>query len=241
MTDRVVYLVDELTAAHKEATLEFVDHERLGELLTEGYETSTTLPGMKVKAGRESVTATMMVLKQAADNRGVSVQERSSDAGPLVSIDDGYGGVRDVTLAQAMVESNRELTQAIREQGRHVGHLGAPSRPNIPGLQVISGEVLSQMYDAGQLAQKAGKQRSDCPAPAGSVAATKWLQGFTAAEEKEVKPSESMEQRAFKDGESTARSLGVDDQAHNPYHNSHESLKKAWIRGFEAGGGRVVD
>lgn len=240
MPDRVVYLVEELTAAHKEATLEFIDHERLSELLAEGYETSTTLPGMKVKAGQKSVTATMMVLKQAADNRGVSVQERSSGAGPLVSVPDGYGGERHVTLAQAMVESNRELSEAIRDQGRHVGHLGAPSRPRIPGLTVISGEVLAQMYDAGQLAQKAGKQRSDCPAPAGTSAATKWLQGYAAAEKdvgKDADPAD--EKRAFEDGKAMAKSLGEDDQAHNPYHSSHASLKTAWIRGFEAGGGRV--
>ncbi len=256
MPDRVVYLVEELTAAHREAVLKFVDAEGLQELLAQGYETGTTLENQKVKLDGKSVKATMMILKMAAENRGVTVsghqhQERGQE---LMTIQDEYGRSRQVTLGEAIVHSNRQLAETIAEQGRHVGHLGAPSRPKIPGLTIISSEVVQQAYDAGQLAAARGEPVSACPMPPGTEAATKWLQGYRASQDRVAKEDAvpigvtaaqhaanwaSREQVCHDEGERMAKSVAKEDVVHNPYERSHPRLRAAWIRGFQAGGGTV--
>lgn len=244
MPDRVVYLVEEVTAAHKEAVLEFVDAEGLGELIAKGYETSTTLENQKVKVGGKPIKATMMILKQAAENRGVSVldrhQERGDSGGQMISAEDGFGGTRQVSVAQAMVEATRALARATEDQGRHVGHLGAPSRVKIPGLTVISGEIISQAFDMGMLAGARGETQSACPFPLGSEAATKWLQGHKKGMERHSTMPAAMEiARATEEGYNMAMSVDKDAVVHCPYAGSHPMLKQAWMNGFKSGGGTV--
>lgn len=245
MPDRLVYLVEEVTDAHKEETLEFVDGAGLAQLLSEGYETSTTLENQKVKVAGKSVKATMLILKQAAENRGVSVRDRGHDRGDsnaqVIQVDNGFGQTRSMTVGEAMVHATRELARSMEDQGRHVGHLGAPSRVKIPGLTIISGETISQAMDMGALAGARGEPTSACPFPLGTEAATKWFQGHKAGMNRhKTEPSPGEIARCTEEGFNMAESVAEDAIVHCPYEGSHPKLRLAWLEGFKRGGGKVT-
>jgi ribosome modulation factor len=254
MPDRLVYLVEEVTPQLASAPVEFVDAAGLAGLLSDGYEASTTLENQQVKVGSKKVKATMFILKQASENRGVSVRPRGGDDHAVVSMPDGFGGTREVSLQQAQIQVMRDLALSIGESSRQVGHLGAPGRHSMPGLTIISGEVISKAFDLGQLAAASGKSKEANPFPPGSEASTKWLQGFKKGASRhsaqEVVPEgvsaqdhekqwKSREDAAHEQGRETAQSLDADDVAHNPHIHAHPRIRDAWVRGFVAGGGTV--
>lgn len=247
MPDQNVYLVEKISPAMiKDARYIFVDDETLGEMLAAGWELSSTMKDRKLTVGGERVVADMLILKQAAENRGVAVAEprgvqsaTSHGNGTMMTVKDDFGIERQMSIPQAMVEALQNLGRGLTDMGQHPGHLGAPGRHNMPGMQVISGEMISKAYDMGLLAGASGQTKDANPFPAGSPPYTKWLQGFAKA------PSVAKQQltqdqlaEAEEQGFKLAQELGKgNDLVHCPH--SHPALKAAWVRGFVRGGGTV--
>jgi ribosome modulation factor len=245
MPDRSVYLVEKVTAAMiKDERYVFVDDATLGSALAEGWEISTTLKDRKLTVDGQQVIADMIILRQAAENRGVSVAEprgvqsaTSREPATSMTVTDEYGRERQVSIPQAMVEALQGLSRGLSDMG-HVGHLGAPGRHNMPGMQVISGEMISKAYDMGLLAGASGQSKDANPFPAGSPPYTKWLQGFAKAPSVATqKLTQGQLDEAESLGYKLAQELGANDVVHCPH--SHPALKAAWVRGFQRGGGRV--
>jgi ribosome modulation factor len=248
MPDRSVYLVEKVTAAMiKDERYVFVDDATLGSALAEGWEISTTMHDRKLTIDGERVVADMIILKQAAENRGVSVAEPRAvretaserSGGQSVTVMDDFGMPRSMSLPQAMVEALQNLSRGLTNMGEHTGHLGAPGQHNIPGLSIISGKTVSQAYDVGMLAGARGESKEANPFPPGSVPSTKWLQGFAdSSKVAKQKITQATIDEAEKMGYDLAVQLGKgDDEVHCPH--SHPTLKAAWISGFKRGGGDV--
>jgi hypothetical protein len=244
MPDRSVYLVEEVTVAMvKDERYVFVDDATLAKALDEGWEISTTMKDRKLTVGGERIVADMLVLKQAAENRGVSVAESRPPSAPAsatsMTVTDEFGMPRTMSIPQAMVESLQELGRGIANMGEHTGHLGAPGRHNIPGLQIISGKTISQAYDIGLLAGARGCGKDANFFPPGSVPSMKWLQGFAdSAKVAKQEITAAALDEAEKQGFDLAQQLGKgDDEVPCPH--SHPVLKAAWVRGFVKGGGTI--
>ena len=238
MANRIVYLVDALPDAMP-SDLELVTDEGLSALVNEGFEIGSSLKRAITVAG-EKVSATMFVLKSPEDARGVS-RTRDPDPEPasngrgLVQVRDEWGHELSISPAQAMV---RELSNAL-SRVTAVGHLGPPGQHNIPGMQIVSGEMVAKAFDAGALAANSGQQPEDCPFPPGSAPATKWLQGYRGRlKSMKERPSAKALQEAEQAGYDMAKALGADDRAHCPYADTY--LEERWVVGFKRGGGRVT-
>ncbi len=238
MADRTVYLVEKLPRDHEDSGLHFVDDAGLSALMADGYEVTATLPERKVQASGRSVKASMLVLRPAGENRGVSRREPDPDDAPRngrsVTVRDGFGQERSLTPAAAAMH---EMVQALSRVGA-VGHLGAAQNHSMPGLTIISGEMTGKAFDLGLLAGMRGEGKHASPFPPGSEAGTLWLQGWYKAGQaarQQVEPSAL--NQADSDGYALAQSLGDDDQVSCPY--SHPQLKAAWCDGFKRGGGRI--
>lgn len=241
MADRIVYLVDELTKHHTTAALAFVDDAGLNQLLGDGFEITSTLPDRKVKAGTKTVKATMMVLRPSAENRAVSAPDspyhRDSEGRNLVTVNDDYGMPRQMTPAQATM---REMTRALGRLG-DVGHLGSARDHSMPGMTIISGELVGKAFDAGTVAASQGHPDTANPFPAGSAPHTRWLEGYRKYEASKLTTPEAGEvalANAFAEGKGIAQTLGPDDVAHCPYFPGNP-LHAAWVDGFRSGGGRI--
>lgn len=238
MADRIVYLVTKQTKVTKDSDLEYVTDSQLNKLLAEGYSIASTTPR---KMGKLDVT--MLVLKPAADERGLSAprEERRERSDPHeLSVPDDFGGTRKITLGQAFVESLGKMTRGLSTMGQHTGHLGAPANHSMPGLSIISGYDIGRAWDLGLAAQYSGQPLDSNPFPAGSIPHTKWLEGWRAGEQSAGGATEDINPEALKDcyqqGKSLARRLGPDDEVNCPYQGQK---RKAWLHGFTDGGGRI--
>ena len=230
MSDRIVYLVSKLTAKLRESRLEFVDDIGLSDLMAEGFEQVATME-RKV----EGAKAVMVTLRPSGENRGLTrVQpERASE----VTISDDFGNDRQVSIMQALSNTNRELSQALQNLGG-AGHLGSVKKHNMPGLSIISGELVGKAYDLGQTANKRGQSAEDNPFPVGSGPSTQWLEGYRSLGQAQDVTLSAAEE-AFGRGLHTARSLGKNDQVHCPYPMG-SPLRGSWLNGFTEGGGRII-
>ncbi len=243
MADRVVYLVSSVPRKAAETNLEFVDDVMLGQLLSEGWETSTTLPDRVLRVGGKSIKATMMVLKGAADNRGLSVRENGHErrsGGTMVTVTDDFGGSQQMDPARALVRVMDKMERALLNMG-DTGHLGGARNHNMPGLQIVSGEMTQKAFDVGLLANRRGEKVSDCPFPKGSEAAQKWLQGFRLGDKNNANPQKADKvaiEEAYRVGVQAAKDFGEDDEVTCPY-PAGSPLRPHWVDGFKQGGGRV--
>lgn len=245
MADRIVYLVTKKTKVTKASDLEYVDDAQLNKLLTEGYSIQSTTPR---KMGKLDVT--MLVLKPAADERGLSAPRQEyrpqsgrgddfRDEDRSVSVPDDFGGSRKVSVGRALAESLGKLSRGLSLMGEHSGHLGAPGQHNMPGLQIISGHTVGRAWDMGLIAQHAGQDRAANPFPSGTHPHTKWLEGWyagvvNAASGEQV--SEHALKECYNQGRALARTLGRDDEVNCPLHGQK---REAWLKGFVDGGGRI--
>ncbi len=242
MADRVVYLVEEITRHHTQAEVAFVDDAGLGQLLAEGFEITSTLPDRKVKANGKTVKAAMIMLRPAAENRGVSTREqpeyqRDSEGRNLVVVNDEFGLPRSMTPAQATMQA---MTKALSRIG-DVGHLGGARDHNIPGLTIISGEMIGKAFDIGTLAGARGDSEDTNPFPGGTAPHTRWIEGFRKYHEStKTQPvtGDVALQEAEAEGYGLAQSLGPKDVVHCPYLNGNP-MKRAWLDGFRRGGGVI--
>lgn len=238
MPDRVVYLVTRVTKAMQGGELEFVDDADLARLLAQGYETSTTLPDRKVRVDGRSVTATMMVLKQAAENRGLATREAG---GRQVRITDDFGNDQTVDAAGALSHAVQSLSRGLSLLGG-ASHLGGAGDRKLPGMTIISGERIGQAFDLGVNAAMAGMDESTCPFPNGSEPFQLWMAGYRRGRSQAGAPDTSVPEydaeRAFAQGRDTARSFGPNDVVTCPY-SATNPLRRYWVAGFREGGGRV--
>lgn len=235
---RIVYLVEKIPK--EPGDIPFVDDAGLAELLAEGLEITST--SEQVRGGVKTV---MMVLKPAADNRGVSVVPGDRRGpGELHVLGDEAGASEGGTMGRALATMTKELGRILSSGG---GHLGSPQQHQIPGMTIIPGDVVAKAYDYGQNVGRNGGPSSECPFPSGSVAATTWLRGWHAGRQgaadnaKAVSDPEQLD-AAYKRGKSDAEFFQDDPnvEVHCPFSNSAADLKAAWIRGFREGGGTVV-
>lgn len=240
MADRIVYLVNKVTASLQKSELKFVDHTTLGELLDQGWETSTTLPNHEVVVAGKKFRVTMMVLKLAAENRGVSVRQDDEHHGSgrnIVAVDQ-FGMPRSVTAAQGMMNVLDKLSRALSRSG-DAGHLGSAQDHSLPGINIISGEMVSKAFDVGVNASQLGQSADSCPFPPSSVPGQRWLQGFRTAERSAGKAVEPMALNSARNaGIVAAREFGQDDVVECPFPTG-SPLRNAWIEGFRSAGGRV--
>jgi hypothetical protein len=240
VADRIVYLVDVLPKNAAEAKVELVTDATLTELTSaEGFEIASTLE-RAIQIGRKSVKATMVVLRPSAENRAVArvhVDDNPPPGREMVVVRDEWGQNRSVTPAQAMVEN---MTRALRNIGAP-GHLGPAGDHNLPGMSIISGEMVSKAFDVGALAYARGQGAESNPFPPGSAPATKWLEGYRNAE-KRLSAQTDVSQRAlddaYREGKAVAESLAPDDLTRPPYPRT-DKRREVWLRGFQDGGGRV--
>jgi ribosome modulation factor len=230
MSDKIVYLVNKVTARMLDTNLQWVDDEMLSAIMSEGYEQVSAMD--RKVAG---VKATMIVLRPSGENRGM-VRARPPEE-DQIDVPDGFG-TRSVSIGQAFAGMQRDLTVALQNMGDS-GHLGGARNHSMPGMTIVSGELVGKAYDAGQIAANRGMGSSACPFPPGSAPYTKWMQGFKAAGATPGAVSENAQREAYSDGMGTARSLGRDDAVHCPYPRG-SPLREHWLNGFKAGGGRVV-
>ncbi len=243
MPDKIVYLVTKVTAALRSADLLFVDDAALSDALAQGYEVSTTLPDRTVMVGGKKVRATMIVLKSAAENRGVSIRDDESGEHPrqggrnIVTVDQ-FGIPRSVTAAQGMLNALEQVSRALMNTGS-AGHLGSAPNHNIPGMNIVSGELVAKAFDVGVNAGMAGHDASTCPFPPQSIPGQRWLQGLRTAERRrDDAPAPSAMAGARQAGAVAARDFGQDDEVACPF-PPQSPLRTAWVEGFREAGGRV--
>ena len=249
MADRIVYLVEELTSDHDGSDIEFVDDVALGVLMTQGYEVTNTLPERKVKAHGKTLKASMIMLRRAEDNRGVTARggrggdpgyQRDEEGRNVVIVNDEFGMPRSMTPAQATMHA---MTKALARVGE-VGHLGGARDHNMPGLAIISGEVIGKAWDLGLLAAGRGEPEDTNPFPPGTAPATNWITGYRKyfsdgpGSSTGIKVDGPALADAYREGEAIAKSLGPKDQVHCPYARGNP-LRESWLDGFRAGGGVV--
>ena len=155
-----------------------------------------------------------------------------------VTLRDDFGRERQVSTAEAMGESMRQLALSLQEQGRGTGHLGAPGRHQLPGVTVISAEVVAKAFDVGMQAGIAGASKSSNPFPAGTEAHTIWLRGYQKGTTmQDQKPGQVEMERAYADGKRTVSDFGADDEVTCPYRGH---LRAEWERGYKDAGGKVI-
>lgn len=265
MADRIVYLVDKLPRNAHDADVEIVDDAKFSELVASGFEVTTTVPGRTVTAAGKKVKATMMVLRPSGENRALAPTERRAadltelddeqQARSMVVRADEWGNNRSMTPAAAVMH---DMTRALQNMNAP-GHLGPPGNHNIPGMSIISGEMVSKAYDMGSLAAAAGKGKELCPFPVASVPYVKWNQGWEANKKAfeviaaggvDINSLPEQERagvlidraralaEAEQQGRTLAQSLGAHDQVQSPY-DTRDPRHAAWLKGFLAGGGRI--
>lgn len=235
MADQLIYLVETITAAMKGNEPECVSDSGLATKLGEGFEIRSTLPSKKVTIGKK-VSVTPMILRRAGGPANALVTQEP-DHRPrdnnfhVISRDDrGGGGMLSVVMDK--------LSTAIASLGDGASHLGAPRNHSMPGMTIVSGELVSKAWDAGMNAARSGQLKSSCPFPPLSDAATRWLQGWN----KGAAPYGAVDPQALitieRDACELALSLGEDDEVNCVYRVGSEE-HGAWMRGFKSGGGKV--
>lgn len=245
MADQSVYLVSKVTAAMRESSLSFVDDEGLSALLGDGWEVTTNMQREVSVAGKR-VKATMMILKQAADNRGVSVRGRDRDdldrpaGGTMISMDDGFGNSKDVPVMHALGRVLQSVERGLARSGE-AGHLGASVDHSLPGMTIIPSSVISKAYDIGMNAAMTGKTEAACPFPSGSHPHSQWMKGFRKGLGTAGAPASPEEASGARQaGVVCAREHGPDDEVSCPY-PAGSPLRRHWVEGFRSAGGRVEE
>lgn len=237
MADKLIYLVDTYTKAMDDHEPECLDDTRFAARLSDGYEQLSTLPSKKVKIGSKSVQVTPMVLRIKGEKHALSVGAHHSP----VDADAPEGtSSRILTTFTSMVDKlTKSVSTALARTSDDASHLGQLRDHSMPGLSIISGELVSKAYDAGAIARDSGQPLSACPFPKGSAPATKWHQGWHAASK--VPPTDSAAlDRVRADACALAQSLSGDDEVEvqcpfRPGTDTHH----AWVKGFKEGGGKV--
>ncbi len=241
MPDRVVYLVSAMPKKSASSSLEFVDDEELGILLSQGWEVSTTIPDRLVKVAGKSVKATMMVLKSAGENRGLVMRDEPTRArragGTMVTVTDDFGGRQQMEPGHALVRVIDKMERALLNMG-DPGHLGGARNHNMPGLQIVSGEIVQKAFDVGLMAARRGESEDANPWP-GTEAGQNWLKGFRLGQRDAPQKADPIAaEEAYQVGLRTTKDFGPNDVVTCPYPPS-SPLREHWIRGFRDGGGRV--
>lgn len=246
MPDRTVYLVDEVTDPMIDHELTFVSDADLTQLTKVGWEVTTTLARTLRVAGKE-VHATMMIIRRAEENRGVSVRQSEEGTGRrpegvhgTMVVADAFGVPRAVSTTEMFARALDGMQRGLSNLGEHPGHLGAPGQHNMPGLTIISGTHISKAFDMGMLAGARGESSAANPFPPGTEASSKWLEGYAQrgrvrAQQASASEIKEAEVAGFKLAESMA--LDKDSQVTCPF--SHPQLREAWVSGFKRGGGTV--
>jgi ribosome modulation factor len=245
VADKIVYLVSSITEAMRnEPGLAFVDDADLSGWVSAGWEVVNTIP-REVQAGKRKVKATMIVLRRAGDNRGVSTVDRGHrhddldrPGNAMVTVTDDFGRQSQITPASMMIRTLEKMSTSLANLG-DTGHLGGARNHNIPGLQIISSEVVQKAFDVGLLAQRRGEQPDACPFPSGSEAAMQWLRGYRTGEGAPAqKATQDALDEAYRVGHSTAKLHAEHDVVTCPY-PAGSPLRPAWVKGFTEAGGRV--
>jgi ribosome modulation factor len=244
MADRIVYLVDKIPAT--DTSMELITDADLAAIMGEGYEVTTTTE-RSIKVGSKKIKATMMILRPAGENRGVSIsgrgRERDRDGdggmGGMMTVTDDFGMERKVSLGQMMVQGNKDLKEAMLAL-TNGSHLGGGRNHSFPGVTVISAEVIGKARDMGTQAGMRGLPASSCPFPPGSEPQRIWLSGWSAASNRSKEPpTKDALKRAESEGYDLAKSLPDPDlQVGCPYPVA-SPFRESWIEGFKRGGGRV--
>jgi len=244
MTDTLIYLVDKYSRAMDNHSPECVDDQLFAAKLLEGYEQVSTLPTKKVKFGSKTLQVTPMILRLKGRNNALSVPRGFEDE--HADFEQQEGTALSVASQGSILKRfgdfakniEQGITRALSRQSDGASHLGAYRDHNMPGLSIVSGELVSKAFDAGQLAKGAGISAGECPFPEGSAPATKWRQGWHANQDQEVS-SEALG-RISEDARQLALSLKSDPDAEVrcPFRKG-SSTHAAWLEGFVAGGGRV--
>jgi len=239
MADRIVYLVTTLKA-DMAGTVEFIDDRALSRLLGEGWEISTTVPDRKVKGNAKLHLATMIVLKRAEENRGLSAEpprERGGGRGRMMTVSDTFGESSEQEMLPAVLS---QLAKALAEgpQGGG-GHLGNRTMRSIPGMTIVSGEQVSQAYDIGMSAGMQGRGSAACPFTRGTAPAQKWMEGWKmGASGTAVDPSAREIAEAQESGRRAADTGSAGDEAYCPYPTA-SPLHQHWVDAFRGNGGIV--
>lgn len=242
MADRIVYLVTKITPAMAQSDLVFLDDAALASLMAgEGLEVISTTE-RSVAIGGRSTKATMMVLRPAGDNRGVSVRGRDGQGGRgggMVTVSDDFGTPRELSLPAAIGQVMTRVTQALAGLNS-ASHLGGTKDHSLPGMQVVSSEMVSKAFDVGMAAGMRGEGPASCPFPHGTMPAQQWLKGLRAAQSRASQTTADpvAAQEAFDAGLRAARDFAEEDEVSCPY-PSGSPLRASWLEGFQRGGGRV--
>lgn len=230
MADRIVYLVNKITNKLN-PNLEWVDDASLSALMAQGFE---QVSAMERKVG--STKTVMIVLRPSDENRGMTRREPELEN---MDLPDQFGNSRQVSIMQAVAQTNRDIALAIQGMGA-AGHLGGARNHSMPGVSIISGELVGKAFDLGQTAAKRGLPEGECPFPVNSAPFVKWMQGYRSATGSGgVEVSARAREDAFMNGLNTARSLGQSDRVTCPFPPG-SPLRDYWLEGFTRGGGRIV-
>jgi ribosome modulation factor len=247
MADRMIYLVDKLTKAMEDSSVPCVDDEGLNDLLAKGLEVVSTLPSAsKDVGGKKRVKVTPMLLRAKTETKALALV----DAEPDEPLPRPRGGDDfSLTIPEVMPRNGGQmmglimgkLTQAITALSARddASHLGSVRNHSMPGLTIVSGEVVQKAWDAGMSAGARGESMNACPFPPGSQAATRWLQGWQVGQKgvhRQEVDSGTLD-RIRADAEVLARSLPDEADVSCPYPRGSQT-EAAWIEGFTQGGGR---
>jgi ribosome modulation factor len=240
MADQLIYLVETVTAAMEDHDPVCLSDSGLAAKLGDGFEVISTMPTKKVTIGKK-VSVTPMLLRQAGGAKNAVALHREQpsprrDGFEITNRDEGYdGGGHSGGLITQMMS---KLTTALTNLGDGASHLGAPRNHSMPGMTIVSGELVSKAWDTGMNAARCGHPRSSCPFPVGSEPATKWLQGYKKGAEADVNVGSKALGTIEEDAYALAKSLDVNDVVDCPYAPGSEK-HSAWLAGFKRGGGRV--
>jgi ribosome modulation factor len=243
MADKMVYVVDVMPSIKGSPKVEVITMDELAVQLSDGWEIVSQSDGRAIPwepAPKKPVLGERTILRRREDNRGLSVSGsgRMSDVGGTVTLRDEFGRERQVTSSEALGESLRQLSLSMQDQARGTGHLGAPGRHQIPGVTVISAEIVAKAFDIGMQAGIAGAAKITNPFPGGTEAHTVWLRGYAQGMKMPAQDVGTPElERAFIEGKNTAEAFGAEDEVTCPYRGR---LKREWERGYVAGGGTVI-
>jgi hypothetical protein len=242
VADRIVFLVDKMPKG--DTSVELVDDEAFAVLVASGFEVVQQTENRSVTAGGKRVKATMIVLRPSGENRGVTKsRQRDEDedtGGPpsrgMIQVRDEYGNMRSVTPAQA---SMRAMTRALQNIGEP-GHLGPARNHDLPGLSIISGELVAKAWDSGALAAKRGDPESASPFPSESIAHTKWLQGYHSLRKAaDMAVSSAGLEEAYRLGRALAEDLKGSSAAVTCPYDRRNPCYERWCKGFTDGGGTI--
>ena len=233
MADQLIYLVETVTAAMADHDPVCLADSGLAAKLGEGFEVISTMPTKKVTIGKK-VSVTPMLLRQAGGPKNAlslhEEQSRRPEGFQLSSREERGGGLMATVMDK--------LSAALTQMGDGASHLGAPRNHNMPGLTIVSGEMVAKAWDLGMAAARRGQSASNCPFPPRSEAATKWLQGHHRGSAPDKKVDAMALCTVELDAYELALSLGADDEVVSPYPSNSE-MHAAWMSGFKRGGGRV--